>query len=136
MRNGHRELWTPEEDDQLRELIAAKASVTLICAKLKRSARRRSGCAPCSCKKEQGLLRHPKSQLHADSSVARNEFLSELVLHAAVVVSSRSPSSTSPSTHYALVDLLQPPLHLGLSEVPISRVEALNCCRRSQRSPR
>jgi hypothetical protein len=37
MRNGHRKLWTPEEDNQLRELIAAGASVTSICAKLTRS---------------------------------------------------------------------------------------------------
>ena len=37
MRNGHRNLWTNQEDDQLRELIAGKASPTLMSAKLKRS---------------------------------------------------------------------------------------------------
>ena len=37
MRNGHRNLWTTEEDDQLRELIASNASPTLMSAKLKRS---------------------------------------------------------------------------------------------------
>jgi hypothetical protein len=39
MRSGHRNRWTPEEDDLLREMIIANASVTLISAKLKRSAR-------------------------------------------------------------------------------------------------
>jgi len=37
MRNGHRNPWTTEEDNQLRELIASKASPTLMSAKLKRS---------------------------------------------------------------------------------------------------
>jgi hypothetical protein len=37
MRNGHRILWTAEEDDQLRELIASNASPTSMSAKLKRS---------------------------------------------------------------------------------------------------
>jgi hypothetical protein len=38
MRNGHRNLWTAEEDHHLRELIARDASTTLMSAKLKRSA--------------------------------------------------------------------------------------------------
>jgi len=38
MRNGHRKQWTPDEDDRLREMIIAKASITLMSAKLKRSA--------------------------------------------------------------------------------------------------
>jgi hypothetical protein len=38
MRNGHRNLWTAEDDDHLRELIACNASPTLMSAKLKRSA--------------------------------------------------------------------------------------------------
>ena len=38
MRNGHRNLWTAEEDDHLCELIAGNASPTLMSAKLKRSA--------------------------------------------------------------------------------------------------
>ena len=38
MRNGHRNLWTADEDDHLRELIASNASPTLMSAKLKRSA--------------------------------------------------------------------------------------------------
>lgn len=38
MRDGHRSRWTPEEDDRLRKMILANASVTLISAKLKRSA--------------------------------------------------------------------------------------------------
>src|SRR6185437_11708322 len=38
MRNGHRNLWTTEEDDHLCELIAGNASPTLMSAKLKRSA--------------------------------------------------------------------------------------------------
>jgi hypothetical protein len=37
MRNGHRALWTTEEDNRLRELIASNASPTLIAAKLRRS---------------------------------------------------------------------------------------------------
>jgi hypothetical protein len=38
MRNGHRNLWTTEEDNRLRELIASNASPALMSAKLKRSA--------------------------------------------------------------------------------------------------
>ncbi len=37
MRNGHRNLWMTEEDNQLRELITSKASPTLMSAKLRRS---------------------------------------------------------------------------------------------------
>ncbi len=37
MRRGHRTLWTVEDDDRLRELIAASASVTLMAVKLRRS---------------------------------------------------------------------------------------------------
>ena len=37
MQKGHRQLWAAEEDDQLRELMAANASATLMSAKLKRS---------------------------------------------------------------------------------------------------
>ena len=38
MRTGHRNLWTAEQDDHLRELIASNASPTLMSAKLRRSA--------------------------------------------------------------------------------------------------
>jgi hypothetical protein len=38
MRKGHRITWTEEEDQLLREMIAANVSDTLIRARLKRSA--------------------------------------------------------------------------------------------------
>jgi hypothetical protein len=38
MRNGHRNRWTAEDDDRLRELLDTKVSVTLISVKLTRSA--------------------------------------------------------------------------------------------------
>jgi hypothetical protein len=37
MREGRRQLWSPEQDNQLRELMKVGASITLIVAKLKRS---------------------------------------------------------------------------------------------------
>jgi len=38
MKNRHRNRWTVEDDNRLREMIAANSSITLMSAKLKRSA--------------------------------------------------------------------------------------------------